>query len=201
MIRAGLPLKVGVCGRYPGTPGGRVLWCLPGSAEGLRWYPLSEIEKPGSGTEPIHQEHLRCSRFRGSCPSDVKSAGHPEPGFPISLSGYQPPYALPGRHQRTRPPGVPGYRPHTPTLSGRSAQIGKEPPRPRRPSSASASTAVLMPASRVFHPHAAFSPTSTGHPRGSPLLLCLPTPHSQRSTSKFPHDSALRIHKPNHIFA
>ena len=28
-----------------------------------------------------------CSRFRGSCPSDVKSAGHPEPGFPIPLSG------------------------------------------------------------------------------------------------------------------
>ncbi|SCJ55375.1 Uncharacterised protein [uncultured Clostridium sp.] len=42
---------------------------------------LSEIEKPGSGTEPIHQEHVMCSRFRGSCPSDVKSAVHPEPGF------------------------------------------------------------------------------------------------------------------------
>ena len=70
------------------VPGGRILWCLPGSAEGLRWYPLNEIGKPGSGTEPIHQEHVMCSRFRGSCPSDVKSAGHPEPGFPISLSGY-----------------------------------------------------------------------------------------------------------------
>ena len=29
-----------------------------------------------------------CSRFRGSCPSDVKSAVHPEPGFPISLSVF-----------------------------------------------------------------------------------------------------------------
>ena len=81
-------------GRYPGmvsgdAPGGRVLLYLPGSAEGLRWNTLSEIEKPGSGTEPIHQEHVMCSRFRGSCPSDVKSAGHPEPGFPISLSGCQ----------------------------------------------------------------------------------------------------------------
>ena len=69
------------------APGFGTLLCLPGSAEGLRWHPLREIGKPGSGTEPIHQEHMRCSRFRGSCPSDVKSAGHPEPGFPISLSG------------------------------------------------------------------------------------------------------------------
>ncbi len=75
-------------------------FCLPGSAEGLRWQPLSEIEKPGSGTEPSHQEHVMCSRFRGSCPSDVKSAVHPEPGFSISLSGcQQPPYALPGRQK------------------------------------------------------------------------------------------------------
>ena len=72
---------------YGDAPGGRVLLYLPGSAEGLRWYPLSGIEKPGSGTEPIHQEHVMCSRFRGSCPSDVKSAGHPEPGFLIPLSG------------------------------------------------------------------------------------------------------------------
>ena len=68
------------------APGGRVLLYLPGSAEGLRWNTLSEIEKPGSGTEPIHQEHVMCSRFRGSCPSDVKSAVHPEPGFSIPLS-------------------------------------------------------------------------------------------------------------------
>ena len=121
------------------------------------------------------RDSLRCSRFRGSCPSDVKSAGHPEPGFSISLSGYQPPYALPGRHQRIRPPGVPGYRPHTPTLSRRPARIRKEPPRPRRPSSASASTRSNA-RLQGFHPRAAFSPTSTGHPRGSPLLLC--PPHS-----------------------
>ena len=69
-----------------GLPARRVLLHLCGSAEGLRWQSLSGIEKPGSGTEPIHQEHMRCSRFRGSCPSDVKSAGHPEPGFSIPLS-------------------------------------------------------------------------------------------------------------------
>ncbi|MCU6737065.1 hypothetical protein, partial [Diplocloster agilis] len=49
-----------------------------------------------SGTEPIHQEHVMCSRFRGSCPSDVKSAGHPEPGFPISLSGSTAALCAPG---------------------------------------------------------------------------------------------------------
>ena len=70
------------------APDSRIHLCLPGSAEGLRWHPLSGIEKPGSGTEPIHQEHVMCSRFRGSCPSDVKSAVHPEPGFPISLSVF-----------------------------------------------------------------------------------------------------------------
>ncbi|SCJ45152.1 Uncharacterised protein [uncultured Clostridium sp.] len=78
------------------APGGRVLLCLPGSAKGLRWLPLSGIEKPGSGTEPIHQEHVMCSRFRGSCPSDVKSDGHPEPGFPISLSGSSAALCAPG---------------------------------------------------------------------------------------------------------
>ena len=103
--------------------GSGVLLCLPGSAEGLRWYPLSEIEKPGSGTEPIHQEHMTCSRFRGSCPSDVKSAGHPEPGFPISLSGYaaalcpsEPDIRAAGRRGgvlpcRTDPPQAPGTGP------------------------------------------------------------------------------------------
>ena len=30
---------------YGDAPGGRVLLYLPGSAEGLRWHPLSEIEK------------------------------------------------------------------------------------------------------------------------------------------------------------
>ena len=78
------------------APDSRIHLCLPGSAEGLRWPPLSEIEKPGSGIEPIHQEHVMCSRFRGSCPSDVKSAGHPEPGFPISLSGSTAALCAPG---------------------------------------------------------------------------------------------------------
>ena len=94
------------------APGGRVLLYLPGDAEGLRWNTLSEIEKPGSGTEPIHQEHVMCSRFRGSCPSDVKSAGHPEPGFPIPLSGYAA--ALCALREMQKNPAarsVPVYRP------------------------------------------------------------------------------------------
>ena len=82
------------------APGGRILLYLPGSAEGLRWHPLSGIEKPGSGTEPIHQEHVMCSRFRGSCPSDVKSAGHPESGFWISLSCYSAALCAPGEIQK-----------------------------------------------------------------------------------------------------
>ena len=99
--------------------GSGVLLCLPGSAEGLRWYPLSEIEKPGSGTEPIHQEHMTCSRFRGSCPSDVKSAGHPEPGFPISLSGYAAALCAPGETQKNPGAGsLPGYRPRSPDING-----------------------------------------------------------------------------------
>ena len=85
---------------YGDAPGGRVLLYLPGSAEGLRWNTLSEIGKPGSGTEPIHQEHVMCSRFRGSCPSDVKSAGHPEPGFSIPLSGSSAALCAPGKTQR-----------------------------------------------------------------------------------------------------
>ena len=93
------------------APGGRVLLYLPGSAEGLRWHPLSEIEKPGSGTEPIHQEHVMCSRFRGSCPSDVKSAGHPEPGFSISLSGCSAALCAPREIQKNPAArSVPGYR-------------------------------------------------------------------------------------------
>ena len=100
-------------GRFPrGVPGGRGLFCLPGSAEGLRWYPLSGIEKPGSGTEPIHQEHVMCSRFRGSCPSDVKSAVHPEPGFPISQSVFAAALCAPREIQKnpaTR--SIPLYRP------------------------------------------------------------------------------------------
>ena len=93
------------------APGGRVLLYLPGSAEGLRWNTLSEIEKPGSGTEPIHQEHVMCSRFRGSCPSDVKSAGHPEPVFPIPLSGSTAALCAP-RETQMNPAArsIPGHR-------------------------------------------------------------------------------------------
>ncbi len=98
--------------RCPGGAfGGRGILCLPGSAEGLRWHTLSGIEKPGSGTEPIHQEHMMCSRFRGSCPSDVKSAVHPEPGFSISLSVCTAALCAPGETQN--PPAAestPGHR-------------------------------------------------------------------------------------------
>ena len=100
------------------APGGRVLLCLPGSAEGLRWPPLSGIGKTGSGTEPIHQEHVMCSRFRGSCPSDVKSAGHPEPGFPIPLSGYAAALCAPREIQKNPAArSIPVYRPRFQVLS------------------------------------------------------------------------------------
>ena len=47
-------------------------------------------------------------RFRGFCPSDVKSAVHPEPGFPVPLSECQrKSSAIPGRHQTARPPKAP----------------------------------------------------------------------------------------------
>ena len=106
---SGLSLT-GAC--LPDASGAEGFLCLPGSAEGLRWYPLSEIEKPGSGTEPIHQEHMMCSRFRGSCPSDVKSAGHPEPGFSISLSVCTAALCAPGETQKNPAAGsLPGYRP------------------------------------------------------------------------------------------
>ena len=58
-------LRLGTAAESGVTPGGRVLLCLPGSAEGLRWPLLSGIGKPGSGCmadftsdgqEPIHQE-------------------------------------------------------------------------------------------------------------------------------------------------
>ncbi len=102
------------------APGRRGLWCLPGSAEGLRWHTLSGIEKPGSGTEPIHQDHVMCSRFRGSCPSDVKSAGHPEPGFPIPLSVCTAALCAPRETPKTPAAGsIPGYRPRIPAGSGR----------------------------------------------------------------------------------
>ena len=101
------------------APGGRVLLYLPGGAEGLRWNTLSEIEKPDSGTEPIHQEHVMCSRFRGSCPSDVKSAVHPEPGFPISLSVFTAALCAPREIQKNPAArSVPVYRPRFQALSG-----------------------------------------------------------------------------------
>ena len=109
------------------APGSRILLCLPGSAEGLRWHPLSEIEKPDSGTEPIHQEHVMCSRFRGSCPSDVKSAGHPEPGFPISLSGSSAALCAPRETQKNPAArNIPGHR-HTyrPLSSGHTKTRGR----------------------------------------------------------------------------
>ena len=113
-------------GRY-GIPGmlraAKVLLYLPGGAEGLRWNTLSEIEKPGSGTEPIHQEHVMCSRFRGSCPSDVKSAVHPEPGFPISLSVFTAALCAPREIQKNPAArSVPGYRPRCQALSSGHAK-------------------------------------------------------------------------------
>ena len=101
---------------------------LPGSAEGLRWYPLRGIEKPGSGTEPIHQEHVMCSWFRGSCPSDVKSAGHPEPGFSISLSGCSAAICAPRETQKTPAAGsVPAYRRSPCPKTPRIPRLGQEP--------------------------------------------------------------------------
>ena len=102
--------------------------CPAGSAEGLRWQPLSGIEKPGSGTEPIHQEHVMCSRFRGSCPSDVKSAGHPEPGFPIPLTGCSAALCTPSGAQKH--PGGRKHRsipPQSQTLSSVHPKPGVEP--------------------------------------------------------------------------
>ena len=117
---SGLSLP-GAC--LPGAPRAGGFLCLPGSAEGLCWYPLSEIEKPGSGTEPIHQEHVMCSRFRGSCPSDVKSAVHPEPGFPISLSVFTAALCAPREIQKNPAArSVPGYRPRFQALSSGHAK-------------------------------------------------------------------------------
>ena len=51
-----------------------------------------------------------CSRFRGSCPSDVKSAVHPEPGFLIPLSGGSAALCAPGETQKNQTGGnIPGY--------------------------------------------------------------------------------------------
>ncbi|MBU9743577.1 hypothetical protein KTH81_07050, partial [Lachnospiraceae bacterium ASD3451] len=67
---------------------------------------------------PIHQEHVMCSRFRGSCPSDVKSAVHPESGFPISLSVFTAALCAPREIQKNPaarsvpviPPAVPSHK-------------------------------------------------------------------------------------------
>ena len=115
------------------APGFGALLCLPGSAEGLRWHPLSGIEKPGSGTEPIHQEHVMCSRFRGSCPSDVKSAGHPEPGFPIPPSGYAAALCAPRKIQKNPAArSVPVYRPRFQAQSGGQRKPAAFPGRDKR---------------------------------------------------------------------
>ena len=59
-----------------------------------------------------------CSRFRGSCPSDVKSAGHPESGFPISLSVFAAALCAPREIQKNPAArSVPGYRPRFQALS------------------------------------------------------------------------------------
>ena len=64
-----------------------------------------------------------CSRFRGSCASDVKSAVHPEPGFPISLSVFTAALCAPREIQKNPAArSVPGYRPRFQVLSsGHSA--------------------------------------------------------------------------------
>ena len=96
-------------GREGGGGGGRALLYLPGARRASAEYPLRGIGKPGSGTEPIHQEHVMCSRFRGSCPSDVKSAVHPESGFPISQSVFTAALCAPREIQKNRLPGASPY--------------------------------------------------------------------------------------------
>ena len=76
------------------------------------WLLLSEIWAADSGTGPIHQERMRRSRFSGPCPSDVKSAGHPEPGFPIPLSSSTAALCAAGETQKNPSAGsIPGHRP------------------------------------------------------------------------------------------
>ena len=108
-------------------------FCLPGSAEGLRWQPLSGIEKPGSGTEPIHQEHVMCSRFRGSCPSDVKSAVHPEPGFSIPPSGCSAALCAPRVTPKNPASGnIPEYHPRPRPKATGIPRPGEESKNPAR---------------------------------------------------------------------
>ncbi len=88
----------------------------------MRWSLLSGIGMPDSGTEPIHQEHVMCSRFRGSCPSDVKSAVHPESGISIPLSKDTAALCAPRETQKNPDAGsIPEYRPWSPPLSIRQS--------------------------------------------------------------------------------
>ena len=83
------------------------------------WLLLSGIQAADSGTGPIHQERMRRSRFSGPCPSDVKSAVHPESAAWISLSSSTAalcppkdrcPPRLPKQEDPIPPPrGTPGF--------------------------------------------------------------------------------------------
>ncbi|SCI58692.1 Uncharacterised protein [uncultured Clostridium sp.] len=78
-----------------------------------------------------------CSRFRGSCPSDVKSAGHPESGFPIPLSGDAAALCAPREIQKnpvTRsrpriPPAVPRRKQRTYKGSRKNTKSVRQLPR------------------------------------------------------------------------
>ncbi|MCU6736087.1 hypothetical protein, partial [Diplocloster agilis] len=68
-----------------------------------------------------------CSRFRGSCPSDVKSAVHPESGFPISLSVFTAALCAPREIQKdpaTR--SVPCIAPMVPSRKQRAYEAPQE---------------------------------------------------------------------------
>ena len=75
IVRAGKPSGGGMEFSCFGRRGGRLSF---GGRRAASWLLLSEIRPPDSGTGPIHQKHMMCFRFRGPCPSDVKSAVHPE---------------------------------------------------------------------------------------------------------------------------
>ena len=68
-----------------------------------------------------------CSRFRGSCPSDVKSAVHPEPGFPISLSVFTAALCAPREIQKNPAPrSLPVYRPWFQNLSSGHTKLPRK---------------------------------------------------------------------------
>ncbi|WP_238721832.1 hypothetical protein, partial [Diplocloster agilis] len=64
--------------------------------------------------------------FRGSCPSDVKSAVHPESGFPISLSVFTAALCAPGEIQKN-----PAARGDTKTLPDADIRPSVEPGLPQ----------------------------------------------------------------------